>query len=94
MKSIILGTLLLILSAGPVLAEEPAKTIVLPASPGNVTFEHEKHIKMKDVCTPCHASGQGGKIEGFGKDMAHNVCKGCHSEQHAGPTGCRDCHHK
>jgi len=82
-----------IMSAGVVFAEEPAKVMVLPAKPGDVKFEHEKHMQMKNLCTPCHATDKGGKIEGFGKDMAHQVCKGCHSDQKAGPTVCKGCHH-
>jgi len=95
MKFIVLFAAIALMSAGVALADEPAKTMTLPsAKQGNVTFEHEKHMKMKDSCAPCHATSAGGKIEGFGKDMAHQVCKGCHTDQKAGPTGCKDCHHK
>jgi hypothetical protein len=93
MKMVIVATFVGIMTAGAAFGEEPAKVIVLPAKPGNVTFEHQKHIKMKNSCAPCHATEQGGKIEGFGKDMAHTVCKGCHTDQKAGPTVCKGCHH-
>jgi len=70
------------------------KTIVLPAKPGNVTFEHSKHKDVKNACLACHTSEQGGKIEGFGKEKAHDICRGCHEQSHAGPTKCADCHKK
>lgn len=94
MKLLAICTIVTIMTAAIALAEEPAKVIVLPAKPGDVTFEHQKHMQMKNSCAPCHASEKGGKIEGFGKDMAHSVCKGCHSDQKAGPTTCSGCHHK
>ncbi len=94
MKFLVLFAAVAVMSAGVALAADPAKVMMLPAKPGDVTFEHQKHMQMKDVCTPCHASGVGGKIEGFGKEMAHLICKGCHVDQKAGPTGCKDCHHK
>ena len=85
-----------IMTAGVAFGEDPAKTMVLPAKPGDVTFEHQKHMDRdtKNSCAPCHATAQGGKIEGFGKEMAHSVCKGCHTDLKAGPTSCKDCHHK
>jgi len=82
-----------IMSAGIAFAEEPARVIVLPAKPGDVTFEHQKHMQMKNSCAPCHATDKGGKIEGFDKEMAHLICKGCHTDQKAGPTVCKGCHH-
>jgi len=94
MKIFVLFAAIAVMSVGVAMADDPAKVMVLPAKPGDVTFEHQKHMQMKDSCAPCHATDKGGKIEGFGKDMAHFVCKGCHTDQKAGPTGCKDCHHK
>jgi flavoprotein len=74
------------LAAGP-------ETIVLPAKMGNVTFNHKKHQDNLKDCKICHEKGPG-KIEGFGKDMAHKTCKGCHEQKKAGPTKCGDCHKK
>jgi hypothetical protein len=65
-----------------------------PASMGKVTFDHKKHQETLKDCTKCHAKPAGGKIEGFGKDLAHKTCKGCHQEMGKGPTGCKDCHKK
>ena len=76
-----------VFAAGP-------ETIVLPASKGNVTFQHQKHQEALKDCTKCHSTDAGGKIEGFGKDIAHNTCKGCHSAGGKGPTSCNDCHKK
>lgn len=56
-----------------------------------VKFNHKAHQELLKDCTKCHAKAEGGKIEGFGKDLAHKTCKGCHAAG-KGPTGCKDCH--
>jgi len=68
--------------------------IELPAANGKVTFQHLKHQEALNDCTKCHATQEGGKIEGFGKDIAHKTCKDCHSGLGKGPTACKDCHKK
>ena len=77
-------------------ATPPAGPLTLPAKPGNVTFEHSKHANVK--CTQCHASDQGGAIEGFNKtvnkDKAHATCHECHKKEGKGPQKCADCHKK
>ena len=57
-----------------------------------VKFNHKAHVEALKDCTKCHASADGGKIEGFGKDWAHKSCKGCHTEMKKGPTACKECH--
>lgn len=57
-----------------------------------VKFNHKAHQELLKDCTKCHSSATGGKIEGFGKDLAHKTCKGCHTEGKKGPTACKDCH--
>ncbi|NJD91750.1 MAG: cytochrome C [Geobacter sp.] len=76
-----------VLAAGP-------DTIELPASMGKVTFNHKLHQENLKDCSKCHAKPAGGKIEGFGKDLAHNICKGCHAANNKGPTSCKECHKK
>lgn len=56
-----------------------------------VKFDHKAHQTTVGDCKKCHEKGPG-KIEGFGKDLAHKTCKGCHSEMKKGPTGCKECH--
>jgi len=56
-----------------------------------VKFDHKAHQTSVGDCKKCHEKGPG-KIEGFGKDLAHKTCKGCHSEMKKGPTGCKECH--
>jgi hypothetical protein len=77
-------------------ATPPAGPITLPAKPGNVTFEHSKHSQHK--CTVCHASMDGGPIQGFNKtvskDTAHGKCHECHKKEGKGPQKCADCHKK
>jgi hypothetical protein len=60
-----------------------------------VSFKHKAHAEALKDCKKCHESAEGGKIAGFGKDLAHKKgCKECHSEMKKGPTGCKECHTK
>jgi len=60
-----------------------------------VTFNHKAHSEALKDCKKCHEKAEGGKIEGFGKDLAHKkACKECHSEMKKGPTSCKGCHTK
>lgn len=77
-----------VFAAGPEVIDLPA------ASKGNVSFPHLKHQESLKDCTKCHAKEAGGKIEGFGKDVAHNTCKKCHTDSGKGPTSCGACHKK
>jgi len=92
-QSIIVAAVVALSFSSVVIAAGP-EVIELPASKGNVTFPHLKHQEMLKDCTKCHASETGGKIEGFGKDIAHNTCKKCHSDSGKGPTSCGACHKK
>lgn len=56
-----------------------------------VKFNHKTHQELLKDCTKCHSTAAGGKIEGFGKDFAHQACKGCHAAG-KGPTSCKECH--
>jgi len=90
MKKIIVAVALTLVSASFALA---ADTITLPAKNGNVTLDHKKHQTLVNECKKCHEKGPG-KIEGLNKEMAHNICKGCHEEKKMGPTKCGECHKK
>ncbi len=91
MKRILSAAVLTIWASSLALA---ADTITLPAKNGNVTFPHKKHEEIaKGDCKVCHEKAPG-KIEGFGKDIAHKTCKGCHESKQAGPTKCGECHKK
>ncbi len=68
------------------------ETVMLEASYGNVSFPHALH-EAAYACATCHGEGTPGAIT-LGKDKAHELCKGCHTQEGAGPTGCRDCHKK
>lgn len=58
----------------------------------NVTFPHAKHQKdLKIACKECHGD-KPGKIEGFGKDKAHELCKGCHAKKSPDAAKCGFCH--
>ena len=92
MKKIIAAVALTLIGASAAMAAGP-ETITLPAKNGNITFQHKAHQEKLKDCKVCHEKGPG-KIEGFGKDIAHKTCKGCHEEKKAGPTKCGECHKK
>lgn len=61
----------------------------------DVTFNHKAHAEALKDCTKCHEKAEGGKIAGFGKDLAHKkACKDCHVEMKKGPATCKGCHVK
>ncbi len=60
----------------------------------NVTFPHAKHQKDLGIaCKECHGD-KPGKIEGFGKDKAHALCKECHAKKNPDTAKCGFCHKK
>jgi hypothetical protein len=88
-----LCTLLLCIAATSSAADNP-ETLRLK---NGVTFPHKKHqTYLKSDCKQCHRkSGEApGRIEGFGKDVAHRLCRTCHAMKNAGPAACPDCHKK
>lgn len=68
------------------------KEIILEASNGNITFTHGAHAEIV-ACSTCHGEDTPTAF-GIDKDIAHKLCKGCHKDGGAGPTGCRECHIK
>ena len=94
MKKISAVVAMLALTAFAGAAFAAPEVMELPASMGKVTFNHKLHQERLKDCTKCHATAAGGKIEGFGKDVAHKTCKGCHTEMKKGPTSCKECHKK
>ncbi len=91
MKKLLAAALMVVFAASAAIAAAP-DTMVLKAKNGDVNFNHKQHGALG--CKKCHATEQGGKIEGFGKDLAHKQCKGCHQEMKKGPTKCGECHKK
>jgi hypothetical protein len=85
----LLPAILLITSAAH--AKDGADIIYLK---NGVTFPHRAHQSyLKSDCKNCHRKEVGtGKIPGFGKDIAHRMCKTCHAIRKAGPAACKDCH--
>lgn len=92
-KSTIVAVVVAMSFSSVVFAGSP-DTIVLPASMGKVTFQHKLHQDRLNDCTKCHSTKDGGKIAGFGKEVAHNTCKACHTAMGKGPTSCKECHVK
>ena len=92
MNKIISALALVIFTASFALA---ADVMTFPAKMGAVTFPHKMHeVKLKN-CKVCHAKAPG-KIEGFGKDVAHKLCIDCHktASNGKGPATCKGCHKK
>ena len=88
MKKICIALLAVTVFAGSALAAD-----VIEMKKG-VSFNHKAHAELIKDCTKCHAKAEGGKIAGFGKDLAHKTCKDCHTEMKKGPTNCKGCHAK
>lgn len=106
MKNILplLFTLLLLLPAGVVLAENGPATLTLggPSQP-KVSFNHGAHLALAGDCKTCHHLGVGsGGCKGcHGRDgrfsdavtAIHASCNGCHAERAvAGSEACGFCH--
>ncbi len=92
MKKFIAVFVLVFFSAGIAMA---ADVMTFPAKMGDVKFNHKKHQEMLKDCKTCHTK-KPGKMEGFGKDMAHKLCIDCHKTKSKGkgPTSCKGCHKK
>lgn len=57
-------------------------------------FPHWKHqILNGSECFHCHKA-DGGKIENWGKEAAHELCIPCHDMNDKGPVECKQCHGK
>jgi hypothetical protein len=69
----------------------PKKVVLETSYFGNVTVDHEAHLKRGFHCTACHDPGRVKKIA-FTPKIAHDRCRGCHVELAKGPTDCRSCH--
>lgn len=89
MKKIAIALLAVAAFAGNAFAADAPDTIEMKRK---VTFNHKAHAATVGDCKKCHEKDPG-KIEGFGKDLAHaKSCKGCHVEMKKGPTACKECH--
>lgn len=73
---------------GPKIINLKMGVMVLP-------FEHRKHQKdVNNECFQCHPKKTGGKIDNWGKEMAHSLCISCHDLEEKGPIECKQCHAK
>jgi hypothetical protein len=93
-------TLVSIAAMAVVAADKGPAEIKMPASMGEVSFDHASHQGRVTDCTTCHHQGEGtackschGTTAGVpdAKSAFHASCKGCHKEQN-GPTKCKECH--
>jgi len=92
MKKLVAVVMLLLFLAVPVIA---ADTVTLAAKMGDVTFNHKVHGEQAG-CKACHPAAPPAKFALGGKDPAHKLCGGCHTEKKMGPQAnkCMDCHKK
>lgn len=83
-----------------VAADNGPAEIKLPASMGEITFDHAGHQGRIAECTTCHHQGAGTACRSChdakpeaptAKKAFHAQCKACHKEQ-SGPTKCKECH--
>jgi hypothetical protein len=68
------------------------EVLTYKAMNGNVTFDHPMHAEALS-CAKCHEKMPPQKIA-IDKTLAHQLCKGCHSNMGTGPTACNECHVK
>lgn len=55
-------------------------------------FRHWGHQRLvNNQCSPCHGSTPG-KIDNWGKEIAHALCIPCHETRRRGPVECKECH--
>ena len=92
MKKTVAVVVMLLFVAAPLMASD---TVTLKAKNGDVTFNHKVHGE-KAGCKACHTAEPPAKFALGGKDPAHKLCGGCHTEKKAGPAAnkCMDCHKK
>lgn len=95
---------LISLAAGTAIADNkgPAE-VKLPASMGDITFQHAKHQERVADCATCHHVGvDAGACSSChdakpdapkAKKVFHKLCKSCHKKE-SGPTKCKACHVK
>lgn len=96
-KILLLGALLsstIVYSTALAAAPKGAGPDVINLKTGSVQlpFQHWKHqVYNGSECSNCH-KGEGGKIEGWGKEAAHTLCIPCHDMNDKGPVECKQCH--
>ena len=96
-------TLVSLAAMAAVAQNKGPETVTLPASMGDITFEHSKHQERVADCASCHHAGvETGKCSNChdanpeapkAKAVFHKLCKDCHKKE-AGPTKCKACHVK
>jgi hypothetical protein len=89
----VLAVVLMFLFVVAVSLAGAADMVTLTAKTGDVTFNHKVHGE-KYGCKSCHGEAAPAKMSLGGKDPAHKLCQGCHTEKKAGPTKCMECHKK
>jgi hypothetical protein len=106
MKSILAAlAAIAVLAAGSAIAAEPPAgkvTLKQSAAPkqGPVTFDHGSATHKAQKCEACHATKEGGKIEGLDMKKGHETCQKCHNEtakadaSKAAIKACTNCHAK
>lgn len=96
LKQLLVVIIAVVCTTASAKAEEPAKlgaeSIILKMGTNNLTFTHRKHQKKtNNECWHCHKT-ENGKIDGWGKETAHNLCIPCHDLEDKGPVECKQCH--
>lgn len=93
-------TLVSFASLAVIAAENGPAEIKLPASMGEISFNHSAHQTRVPDCATCHHQGAGTACSSChgvkpeapdAKKAFHTLCKDCHKSQN-GPTKCKECH--
>lgn len=107
MKKIVLGMLLIGLSAGVGITAmtKPSGTAVINWVKGGkgATIDYSKHKAAGIKCNDCHRQHKDGKRHMKGCATCHNtkanamktghkLCLDCHKAKGKGATACKDCH--
>lgn len=102
MKKMLVVLLLAALAAPVAFAAGGPEEVKFDTKMGTVTFDHAGHQEIESDCTSCHHMGMdsGTCKDCHGvddaapkaKDAFHDLCTGCHKDQGAGPTKCKECH--
>jgi predicted CXXCH cytochrome family protein len=68
--------------------------ITLKMGDTTLPFKHWAHQKsLNGECFHCHNT-KIGKIDGWSKETAHQICIACHDLEDKGPVTCLQCHPK
>ena len=96
--ALVFGLLSMTTLASAAVTEAPAnkgrEVINVKMGDMELPFQHWKHqSSLNNECYHCHNT-KIGKIDGWSKETAHQICIPCHELEDKGPVTCLQCHPK